>query len=54
MKLVRYPDGVTKKILWFYIDEQNTVISPYFNSESAAISWKESSENKSKSEVVNE
>jgi hypothetical protein len=54
MNLVKHPDGRTKKILWFYIDEQSTVVSPYFYSESEAISWKESPENACTSEVINE
>jgi hypothetical protein len=40
MTLVKHKDGRTHKMIWFYIDEENTVISPYFPSEQEALQWK--------------
>jgi hypothetical protein len=40
MTLVKHKDGRTGKMIWFYMDEENTTVSPYFFKEEDALKWK--------------
>jgi hypothetical protein len=40
LTLITYKNVVNSKDMWFYIDEENTVVSPYFYSEQEALDWK--------------
>lgn len=40
LTLITYKNVVNNKTMWFYIDEENTVVSPYFYSEQEALDWK--------------
>lgn len=42
INLIKYPDRRTQKHIWFYVNEEYTVVSPYFTSEEEAYTWKES------------
>ena len=44
MTLINHKDTRTHKIMWFYIDEENTVISPYFFKEEESLQWKKENE----------
>ena len=39
MELVRYRDWGMPTYTWFWINSQNQVISPYFDSEADAVKW---------------
>lgn len=41
MELVKYRDWGMSTHTWFWVDKENRVLSPYFNSESEAWSWQE-------------
>lgn len=43
LKLVKHPDGRTKKVIWFYIDAEYNVKSPYFQTQQEALDWKSTS-----------
>lgn len=39
MELVKYRDWGMSTHTWFWVDKDNRVISPYFDSESQATDW---------------
>jgi len=39
MQLVRYRDAGMMSYTWFYVNEKNHCISPYFDSEQEAQAW---------------
>lgn len=39
MDLVRYRDAGMHTYTWYYVNENNHIVSPYFNSEEEAKEW---------------
>ena len=39
MELVKYRDAGLSSYTFFYVDEKNTLVSPYFDSEEEAVEW---------------
>jgi len=37
--LVKYRDAFLPTYTWFWVDEKNKVVSPYFDNEKEAFSW---------------
>ena len=57
MELVKYRDWGMSTHTWFWVDENNRVLSPYFNSEDEAWSWQETifnQRNKNETEKSNQ
>ena len=57
MELVKYRDWGMSTHTWFWVDENNIVLSPYFNSEDEAWSWQETifnQRNKNETEKSNQ
>jgi len=41
MRLIKYRDAGMHTYTYFWVNNKHTVISPYFDSESEALEWKE-------------
>jgi len=48
MKLIKYRDWGTSTYTYFWVSEDDKILSPYFDSQSQAESWMESQEQKLK------
>jgi len=39
MQLLKYRDAEMTTYTWFYVSDQQHIVSPYFDSEQAALAW---------------